>query len=102
MKGDQSARNYSFTTGATSLLMVNDVPAGMKRTDLIVTNTSAAAVISMARGEAPAINGEGIRLSVNSGWSDSTDSGRKCWQGQIQIISDVAGTVSVSEGYEEL
>ena len=95
-------QNTSFVTGATSAQAVSDDRGGqLVRSSFVITNTSAAAVITVNKGDVAAVQGEGIRLNPSEKYGESTDSGFECWQGAVQIISDVAGTIglSVSQGY---
>jgi hypothetical protein len=97
----QSSSNRSVTTSGTSTQAVTEVTGGMKRTQLIITNTSAAAVVTIAKGDTVAVAGVGIRLQPNSAYVEATDGGYVCWQGNVQVVSDVAGSVAVVESFVE-
>jgi hypothetical protein len=96
------ARNDSMAVSATSDQMCNVVQGGYKRTMVIITNTSATAVVTVALGDLAAVAGSGIRLPPNGNWWQSSDSGLTCWQGQIQAVADAAGTVGIVEQLEPL
>jgi len=98
--GESIAKNSSVTIGATSVRACDCVTIGYKRTQIIITNTSAAAVATIAKGLNPAVAGYGIRLPPNGSYLESTDSGFTCWQGEIQVIADVGGSVAVVEQLE--
>lgn len=69
-----------------------------KRKSIIITNTSAAAKVTLAKGDFPATAGQGIGpLQPTATWAEGSDQQIKCWQGAIQAVSDVAGSVSISE-----
>jgi len=92
-------RNDSISVSTTSLQVANDRYG--KRTMLSITNTSAAAVITIAKGEVVAVAGAGIRLQPNNVYTESNDSGFRCWQGPIQIVADAAGTIGIVETFED-
>ena len=94
---EQISRSGSVAVSATTAQVCNKVVGGFFRTQLIITNTSAAAVVTITKGMNAAIAGEGIRLSPGSSYLESTDSGFLCWQDEIQAVADAAGTVSVVE-----
>jgi hypothetical protein len=100
--GNQTVRNTTITTGATSVTILPLVPRGMKRTSFIVTNISALAVVTIAMGNNAAVADQGIRLTPNSAYIQSTDSGFTCFQDQIQCISDVAGSIALVETLEDV
>lgn len=94
---EQISRAGSVTVSATTTQACNRVVGGYTRTQLVITNTSAAAVVTLTKGMNAAIAGEGIRLSPGSSYLESTDSGFMCWQDEIQVVADAAGTVAVVE-----
>ena len=100
--GAQISRNSSVTIGATSTQAVDKVSGGYRRIQLVITNTSAAAVATISKGGTAAVAGYGIRLPPNGSYLESTDSGFTCWQEQIQVIADAAGTVAVVETLEQM
>lgn len=71
-----------------------------KRTQVIFINTSASAIITLNKGDSPAIAGSGIILQPNGSYSESSDSAFKCWQGAWQAIGNGAGTLSIVEQKE--
>ncbi len=98
--GESLVRNSSVTIGAATVQACSKVMLGYRRAQLIITNTSAAAVATIALGDIAAVAGAGIRLPPNGSYLESTDSGFMCWQGAIQIIADAAGTAAVVERLE--
>ncbi len=98
----QIVRNSSVTIGTTTARACMAVMVGYKRSQLIITNTSAAAIATIAKGDNAAVAGYGIRLPPNGAYLESTDGGFNCWQGEVQIIADAAGTVAVVETLEAL
>ncbi len=98
----QIVRNGSVTIGATTTRACMAVMVGYKRTQLIITNTSAAAVATIVKGNQAAVANAGIRLPPNGSYLESTDSGFMCWQGEVQVIADAAGTVAVVETLERV
>lgn len=97
---NQSSQNSSVATGTASAPILPMVTGGVIRTQLILVNTSALAVITIIKGDVAAVQGAGIRLTPNGYYAESSDSGFTCWQGAIQAVSDVAGTVSVVQTLE--
>lgn len=98
----QFSRSSSVTIGASSVQAVEKISGSYKRVQLIITNTSAAAVATISKGIAAAVAGAGIRLPPNGSYLESTDSGFQCWQDEIQVIADAAGTVAVVETIQEV
>jgi type IV secretory pathway TrbD component len=93
-------RNSSVTISTSNAIACDKVMIGYKRTQVIITNTSAAAVATVSKGSVAAVAGAGIRLPPNASYLESSDSGFRCWQGEIQVIADAAGTVAVVEQLE--
>jgi hypothetical protein len=93
----EGSRDVSLSVDTTSIPAMNMVAGKVRRKQWSIQNTSAAAVVSIRRGDSEATAGEGLNLLPNGVTSESNDNGYKCWQGPIQIVSDVAGTVAVSE-----
>jgi len=100
MKGETISRSASVTVGATSAQAAAKVIGGYKRTQIILTNTSAAAVVTITKGINAAVAGYGIRLPPNGSYLESSDSGFTCWQEEFQVVADAAGTVAVVEQLE--
>jgi len=94
---EQMSRNSSVSVSATSVQACNKVLGGYKRIQLIITNTSAAAVVTITKGSNAAIAGAGVRLPPNGSYLESTDSAFICWQDEIQAVADAAGTIAVVE-----
>jgi len=61
----QIVRNSSVTIAATTTRACMAVMVGYRRTQLIITNTSAAAVATIAKGEQPAVAGYLTGLRIN-------------------------------------
>jgi len=94
-------RNASVTISTSNAIAAKKVQIGYKRTQLIVTNTSAAAVVTLCKADDQlAVAGAGIRLPPNGSYLESSDSGFTCWQGEVQAIADAAGTIAVVEQLE--
>lgn len=100
MGAKTTVRNSSVTIGTASVQACLAVMGGYKRTQLIITNTSAAAVATIAKSKVAAVAGYGIRLPPNGSYLESSDSGFTCWQDEIQVIADAAGSVAVVEQLE--
>ena len=98
----QLSRSSSVSVSAISTQACNKVMGGYKRTQLIITNTSAAAVVTISKGSNAAIAGAGVRLPPNGSYLESTDGGFLCWQEEVQIVADAAGTVAVVETLQEV
>jgi len=100
MENPSICRSGSVTTSSTSTQACNRVMRGYKRTQLVITNTSTTATVTISKGLLAAIAGYGIRLPPNGAYFESSDGSYTCWQDEIQVISDVAGTVAVVEQLE--
>jgi len=94
------SRNASVSVSATSTQAANKVMGGYVRTQIIITNMSAAAIVTITKGIMPAVAGSGIRLPPNGSYLESSDSFFRCWQDEIQVVADAAGTVAVVEQLE--
>lgn len=97
----QSSSQSSVTIGATSVQAVPDRSGILKRTQLIITNTSAAVVATITKGNVAAVAGTGIVLQANGTYVESTDGGYTCWQGAVQVVGSGAGTISVVESFDD-
>jgi hypothetical protein len=95
-------RNSSVVINTSNALACPRVMIGYKRTQIIITNTSAAAVATIAKGATVAVAGSGIRLPPNGSYLESSDSGFSCWQDEVQVIADAAGTIAVVEQLERI
>jgi hypothetical protein len=98
----QGTSNRTATMSSTSTQILNSLtkaPGALKRVAFIITNTSAAAVVTIALQDSAATAGQGVRLQPNGVFSQSTDGGMVCWQGAVQAVSDVAGSVAVMEQF---
>lgn len=98
----QGTSNRTASTSSTSAQILNSLTqtsGALKRVAFIVTNTSAAAVVTIALQDSAAVAGQGVRLQPNGVFSQSTDGGMTCWQGAVQAISDVAGSVAIVEQF---
>jgi hypothetical protein len=98
--GPSISRNGTVTTSTTSIQACNKVMNGYRRSQVIITNTSTTAVITISKGIVAAVAGSGIRIPPNGAYFESTDSGFMCWQDEIQVVSDVAGSCAVVEQLE--
>ena len=99
----QFVANNIANVGVTSAQILPARSGALKRTQLIITSTSTGSIITIAKGNSPAISLQGITLrgDILQGYIESTDSGFTCWQGAIQAIADVAGNLSIVETFEE-
>jgi hypothetical protein len=97
----QITQNDTASVSATSSEVLHNVSGDLVRSMLIITNTSAAAVVTLAKGDIVAVAGSGIRLSPGGSYIESTDSGFTCWQGAIQAVSDIAGSLGVCQTFEK-
>jgi hypothetical protein len=96
----QMIQNSSASVSATSTQVLPAVSGSLVRSQLIITNTSAAAVVTIAKGEISATAGAGIRITPGSSYLESTDSGFRCWQGSVQAVADAAGTVAIVQSFQ--
>lgn len=94
-------RNDLVSVGTSSVTALQPcVAAGLRRTQMIITNSSAAAVVTIAKGDTAAIANKGIPLQPNGTYVEADDSGFRCWQGPVQVIASAAGgQVSVTESF---
>ena len=96
----EGSRDVSLSTDTTSIPAMALCSGKVRRKQWSIQNTSAAAVVSIRRGDVAATAGEGLNLLPNGVTAESNDNGYVCWQGPIQVVSDVAGSVAVSEVFE--
>jgi len=97
----QLSRSGSVSVSATSTQACGKVMGGFQRMQLIITNTSATATVTISKGLNPAVASSGIKLPPNGSYLESTDSGFICWQDEVQVVADAAGTVAVVETLKE-
>jgi hypothetical protein len=91
------ARNEAVSVGTSSMELMPVRAAG--RSAYTLKNVSTAGqVITVSFGPYVAIAGAGLVMSVGDYFSDSSDSGRPCWQGAAQAVSSaVGGTLAIME-----
>jgi len=96
----QGTSNSSANVTSTSSQIIKRVTGELERTQIIISNTSDEAVITIAKGENPATANEGIVLLPKTTYFEATDGGYYCWQGEIQAISDENGTLAIVESFQ--
>lgn len=96
----QVTNNSLITIGATSATVLPERSGQMKRTQLIITANTVGVVVTIAKGDQPAVANYGIMLQPTGSFVEATDGGYICWQGAVQVIGSAAGTVSVVESFQ--
>jgi hypothetical protein len=96
----QGTSSGTFTIGATSVEVAKNHTGILKRTQLIITNTSAAAIATIVKGDVAAVANAGVVLQPNGVYVESTDGGYTCWQGAVQVVGSAAGSVAVVESWD--
>jgi hypothetical protein len=94
------ARNEIVTVGATQVV----ISPKKERKAIYIRNTSAAAqIVTIAFDNINAVvAGRGIVLSPGEYITESTNSGYKCWNGDIKAIANAAGaTLAIMEQPQE-
>lgn len=89
--GKVTVRHGTVATGASSVVVL---PANLRRTGFVFTNTGAQSV-SILKGDGPAISGEGVVIATTNSFSESNGENFNCWKGQISAIS-AAGASSIA------
>ncbi len=89
-------RNSLISVGTTPVLV--SLNTQDKRTMTSIVNTSTAGqTITLSMGQQTTAN-QGLVLYTGGTWSESDDSGFKCWGGEIWAVADAAlGQVSIQE-----
>jgi len=89
----EPTRNEKQTIGTTSTLICEKRNQTNERKVLIIRNTSDAdnKIITIAIGNEQATAQNGIVLNRNEAFTDTTETGYKCFQGQISGICEVEG-----------
>lgn len=101
MDKSQISAPLNATLSTTSLEILPQVSGtGYKRTQIIITNTTAGLVATIIKGSNSAVNGQGIILQPNGSYVEASDGGFTCWQGAVQGICTGAGTLSIVETKE--
>jgi hypothetical protein len=98
-EGNQLTQNSSASISSTSLEIMPACRGDLVRTMFIVTNTSAVAVATVTKGNTVAVADQGIRLAPGGTYIESNDGGFTCWQGSIQCVSDLAGTLAIVQTF---
>jgi hypothetical protein len=96
---EQISSTNALGVSATSITIAQERTGAAERQQFIITNTSAAQVVTIVKGSAAAIAGQGIILQPNGSYGESTDGGFVCWQGEMQAVATGAGTVSIVETF---
>jgi hypothetical protein len=98
----QYSRNATVSVSTTSGQITQAITGNMMRTQLIITNTSTTAVVTIAKGDQVAIAGQGVVLQPKSTYVEATDGGYYCYQGTVQAICDAGtGSVAVVESFTQ-
>ena len=93
-------RNDKVAVTTTSTVIVRTRASEIIRTAFIIRNTSSndADIITIALGQEVATSNKGIVLRKNESWSDSSETGYQCHQGQISAVCETAnGQLSIME-----
>lgn len=93
-------QNFKFTIGATSVQVLAPRTAGL-RVSWYLTNVSAAAEATIAKGETAAVADAGVVLQPNSTMFEASGDRLHCWQGAVQVVGSGAGEVGISEEWED-
>lgn len=96
----QNSRNSTITLAATSSKIAEEIFRPSDRKQIIITNTDAAATITISKGSKDAVLNQGIILSPNATYLESSDTGFQCWQGEFTAISTGNTTISIVEVIE--
>ena len=98
----QGTNDTQVTTSTTSIQAIGNAGAtGLTRTQIIICNVGAS-IVTIRRGETAAIQNQGIVLNPTQNYVEATDGGYTCYQGAVQVISNAAGSVAISEGFVSL
>lgn len=95
----QYSKSATAAVSATSVQVIPAVTGELARTQLIITNTSAAAVVTISKGDVAAVAGSGIVLQPKSTYVEATDGGYQCWQGAVSCVADAVGSIAVVESF---
>jgi hypothetical protein len=93
-------RNEKVAQGLTSAVVCQARQEATKRTTFIIRNVSSADadVITLGLGFRSVVAENGIVLKKGEHYSESTDNGFQCWQGEISAICATAnGQLSIFE-----
>lgn len=93
-------RNDLVAVSATSTTIIKIVPPSLRRTQIIISAVTAAVVVTIAKGQTPAIANYGIVLQPTGTFIEANDSGFTCHQGEVQAVATGAGYVSITETLE--
>jgi len=86
----EGSRNAQVAVGITS----SNIMKPKSRQVLSLRNSSTAGqVITVQLGEQIAVLNEGIVLSPGQAWVENSSEGFECWDGSVQVISNVAGAI---------
>jgi len=95
----QTTRNASVAVTTTSVKICDAAPPGLERVQIVITNVDTSDVVTITKGDTPAVALAGIILNPNVAYLESNDSGFQCWQGQIQGVSSATGNIAVVETF---
>jgi hypothetical protein len=88
---NQGTKTSIGQTAATATQVLNDVPYGMHRTALVITNTSASSqIVTISEGFGNGSIGGGIPLYGNSSMWQSDGDGYTCSQNAFYATSSAA------------
>lgn len=98
----QGSSNRNISLGATTSTEIIPAVSSQRvvRTQMIITNTSAAATVTIAKQSTAATANAGIPLLPNGTYLEATDGGYICYQGAVQAYGTVAGSVAIVESFD--
>ena len=101
MGGQTSGPTLFALTTASQQILPSREGGARKRTQLMIFPLTAGATVTITKGVVAAVAGTGIVLITNQPYTEATDGGYACWQGEVQGIADMAANVSIVESFEE-
>jgi hypothetical protein len=97
---DQIAGSTSITVGTTSISVLPARSGTLRRTQFSITNSTAGASMKVNKGTNPASATAGLPLAATQTMLEGDDGGYTCYQGELNVYSDVPGTVIITEMLE--
>lgn len=96
----QHTQNTSITVSGTSGQILASA-ANYRRTAFAIIALTAGVTVTIAKGDVAAVANNGIVLAANQSYVESTSQEFLCWQGAIQVVASGAGSVALSEMFED-
>jgi len=92
-----SGASVVSNAGAVSVTVLPARTGNLRRSQIVITNLTVGASMTVLKNDSAATATLGIPISTKQSYIESDDGGFTCHQGAIQVYSDIASSIAVTE-----